>query len=868
MSGIKLSNDPVVTVAEAPSASSKRWINKEYKLSELFSRFQHRLRSGETQAQFLALKNSKDKADRDKAKQIKDRAGGFVGGKLDGTGRRQSENVISRRLLTWDIDSGVKPFLLPGICCCNYSTHSHTKDHPRFRVIGLLSREVTAQEYETLSRLYALEVAEWLGLEPDQIFTDDSTHSPEHLQYWPSAPSDAEIVFDWQDGQPIDVDRVLDTNREPYYPKKRPVSPTEPRKEGEKVPIGQRYQHLISRLGMLIARNARNVSDEAILSMLWTIAHEECAGDIDGEDFREFCKVYRPAAEAFRAALSGDYDYSEAVKVYFQLHPGEELPQRGNAVDWERIRNEVEAARITGEAEKAAERAEEAFNQMEADYLDTDNSHDGEPQERPKKSKNGAQYEPLDYTDVGQARALYQVYGGKLRYSRATKWLVYDGKRWEESEERARSIIHKFTDLQLKEARKMLKEARAKLDAAVEAQDDEAKKAAQEEVKKASGYRSHILNYRKAFRISATLTELAPSVLIEVKELDKNPYLLNTPSGTVDLKTGEIHPHNPEDYCTKITACGPSAKGAEEWARFLEQLTSGDDELKEYLQMCFGMASIGAALDEKLLIAYGSGGNGKSTCCNAVYTVLGDYSGNLSAEALTVQKMKNIDPELAELRGKRLILAAELQEGQRLNTSVVKKICSTDLIQAAKKFKDYFSFRPSHTVILFTNHLPKIGSNDRGTLDRLVVLPFKGRFRDTQEEIKNYGQVLADRCGGAILSWVIQGARKYIEARCRLPEAKAVQEATAEYTQSANWLAPFLEEMCETDIHYSQTSGPLYQAYRRYCEQTGEGYIRSAADFRAEMEKADFYWRKTKHGAMYHGVRLIQEESWRDARRN
>ena len=464
-------------------------------------------------------------------------------------------------------------------------------------------------------------------------------------------------------------------------------------------------------------------------------------------------------------------------------------------------------------------------------------------------------YMPEDFTDIGQARALAEAFGDVLRYSAATKWLVYNGKQWEESEEKARKIIHKFTDLQLKEARKMLKKARKEQDAAAEAGDEDAMKAAKAEEKDAKAYRSHVLSYRKMARISATLTELAPYVLVDVKELDRDGYLLNTPEGTVNLKTGEIRPHDPADYCTKITACGPSKQGAEEWARFLEQITGGDRELENYLQICFGMAAVGVVKEEKLLIPFGSGGNGKSTTCFAVYHVLGDYSGSIKPEALIIRKTSG-QFEFADLRGKRLALAAELQEGQRLNTSAVKKICSIDVIKAEKKFKDEFEFIPSHTVMLFTNHLPKIGSNDSGTLDRLVVLPFKGRFRDTEGEIKNYAEVLADRCGGAILTWVIKGAKKFIEGRCRLPECEAVKEATAEYTRSADWLGPFLEDMCETDLHYSQRAGKLYERYRAYCSEIGESYIRSAADFRAEMEKKGYLWRKSTSGAMYHGVRL------------
>lgn len=141
------------------------------------------------------------------------------------------------------------------------------------------------------------------------------------------------------------------------------------------------------------------------------------------------------------------------------------------------------------------------------------------------------------------------------------------------------------------------------------------------------------------------------------------------------------------------------------------------------------MFSVGRVLREKLIIAYGEGGNGKSTLFNLLAHVMGDYAGALSAETLTVNTRKNKSPEYAELRGKRIIIAAELEEGMRLDTSTVKKLCSTDPILAEKKYKDPFTFIPSHTVVLYTNHLPKVGTTDKGTWDRLVTIPFNANFR-------------------------------------------------------------------------------------------------------------------------------------------
>ena len=137
-----------------------------------------------------------------------------------------------------------------------------------------------------------------------------------------------------------------------------------------------------------------------------------------------------------------------------------------------------------------------------------------------------------------------------------------------------------------------------------------------------------------------------------------------------------------------------------------------NEDLKCLDPAYFSMAAIGKVYQEHMIIAYGGGANGKSTFWNTIFRVLGNYAGKLSAEALTMNCKRNVKPEMAELKGKRLIISSEMEEGMRLNTAVVKQLCSTDEIQAEKKYKDPFSFVPSHTLVLYTNHLPKVGAND------------------------------------------------------------------------------------------------------------------------------------------------------------
>jgi len=467
--------------------------------------------------------------------------------------------------------------------------------------------------------------------------------------------------------------------------------------------------------------------------------------------------------------------------------------------------------------------------------------------------------EPADYTDVGQAQLFFQLYGDRVRYSTGTKWLVYNGKKWDESELKAHGLAQEQTDRQLAEARKRLKKARAAMDKAAEAGDEDAQKEAAAEENAAKGFRAFVLGRRKTSRIAATLTEAEPAAEISTLDLDADGFLLNTPAGTVDLKTGQMRPHSADDYITKMTAVSPSLDGMELWLAFLDRMTCGDKALQDYHQIIAGMQAVGKVYVENLIIATGIGGNGKSTFYNAQARVMGDYASSLSSDVLITNSRKNKSPEYAELRGKRLVIAAELEEGMRLDTGVVKRLCSVDPIRAEKKFKAPFDFIPSHTTVLYTNHLPKVGTNDKGTWDRLVVVPFNASFRGMKGEIFNYGDYLVEHAGGAILTWIIEGAKKFIAAKFHIEKPECVVEAIREYRQQNDWFHNFLDDRCEIGDSYSVAAGDLNFSYRSYCDSVGD-FKRSPADLKNEMLKNGFKWHKSNKGATYYGLRLVPDE--------
>ena len=139
------------------------------------------------------------------------------------------------------------------------------------------------------------------------------------------------------------------------------------------------------------------------------------------------------------------------------------------------------------------------------------------------------------------------------------------------------------------------------------------------------------------------------------------------------------------------------------------------------------------------------------------------------------------------MKGKRLLIAAELEEGMRLSTATVKQLCSTDPIKGEKKYKEPFDFTPSHTLVLYTNHLPKVGAMDRGIWRRLIVIPFNALISGAGD-IKNYAGHLQKHAGQYVLQWIIEGAQNAIVENYHLKRPKCVEDAINRYRSDSDWL--------------------------------------------------------------------------------
>lgn len=477
---------------------------------------------------------------------------------------------------------------------------------------------------------------------------------------------------------------------------------------------------------------------------------------------------------------------------------------------------------------------------------------------------------PTDYSDIGQAKALSKEYGSELIYTSETDFLRYDGTVWVEDKQLAVGATVEFLDLQLQDAGDCIEAAKASLKKAgiSESAIAAGSKAIAKEVSTpeqvdafekyaaAAQYFAFVMKRRDMKYITSAMNVAKALLNHSINDMDQDPNLLNTPKGTYDLAIGiaGMQEHKADDLITKITECSPGDQGEELWLNALKVFFVGDEALIKYVQRVVGMAAVGKVYQEHLIIAYGDGANGKSTFWNTIARALGTYSGKISAEVLAVGNKRNAKPEMAELKGKRLIIASEMEEGMRLNTGTVKQLCSIDPIQAEKKYEKPFNFVPTHTLVLYTNHLPRVGANDDGIWRRLVVIPFNAKITG-KSDIKNYADYLFVNAGPAIMKWIVEGARDAISLEFKWTLPDQVQAAIDEYREQNDWFATFLEDCCEVGEDYQEKSGAFYDEYRNYCVRVGE-YTRNSADFYTAVEKAGFKRKRMSTGRVIIGARL------------
>ena len=437
---------------------------------------------------------------------------------------------------------------------------------------------------------------------------------------------------------------------------------------------------------------------------------------------------------------------------------------------------------------------------------------------------------PLELqTDMGNAARLARLFGGNLRYVDAWGWLHWDGSRWQldatgevmrVAKDTARTLFDDGLDA-IRQAEQTAQTMQATLGMeAPEAAMKQAEAQANNLLKKAKERLAWAIKSQDRRRLEAMLALARSDAPIPARaaDFDADPWLLNVKNGALNLRTGELVPHAPERLCTKLAPVTFDADAqCPTWHAFLHRIFDGDSELIDYLQRWLGYCLTGHVSEQFLHTFWGSGANGKTVLIGAVLAMLGDYAAPCAPDLLLARDGKH-PTEVADLQGRRFVVAVETDEGRKLAEGLVKSLTGGDKIKARRMREDFWEFAPSHKLALVTNHKPRVTGTDHAIWRRLRLVPFEVTIPE-EEQDKTLPAKLERELPG-ILAWCVRGCLEWQRRGLDAPEK--VRVATAAYKAESDHLASFLAE-CIIDAPGTELQAKiLYQAYSVWCDDNGQ----------------------------------------------
>lgn len=445
-----------------------------------------------------------------------------------------------------------------------------------------------------------------------------------------------------------------------------------------------------------------------------------------------------------------------------------------------------------------------------------------------QKEKTGSDF-PL--TDLGNAERLIALHGHNLRYDQdRKKWLVWDGKRW--------AIDNSG------EVMRMAKETIRSI----------YKEGCSTERKRGALLRR--LESCVGMKGMIELAKTEKGIPVKQEELDSNKWLFNVLNGTVDLRTGRLLPHRKEDLITKLAPVeyDPEAK-APRWIEFLREITNGNAYLAAYLQKVVGYGLTGDTSEQVMFLLYGNGSNGKSTFLRTINALFGDYAAQTSSDTLVLKNYSSIPNDIARLKGKRLVIAAEVEEGKRLAESLVKQLTGGDKLAARFLYGEYFEFEPESKIFFAVNHKPKIRGVDNAIWRRIHLIPFEVEFKGNNIDRGLPDKLLQELPG--IFNWALKGCQIW-QIEGLNPPAEVIK-ATDDYRSDMDTLASFIQECCLVNPLARESVANLYNAYCSWCMDNGEKPL-GKREFGSALEKHGFQRKRTSTHRQFQGIKLHSDK--------
>lgn len=447
------------------------------------------------------------------------------------------------------------------------------------------------------------------------------------------------------------------------------------------------------------------------------------------------------------------------------------------------------------------------------------------------------QKKQYDMTDTGNAHRLVDKFGTIIKYSyNRKKWMFWDGKMWRLDEG---SEIKKLADVICEDIKKE----------AILEQDEKTQIDMLKWANKTASSRGKDAMIKEAQHLEGVPASL--------DEFDSYTDYINCQNGIVNLRNGELLPHDSNFMMSKI-AYGEydnSGKKPELWLKFLDDVTNGNAELQDYIQKCVGYSLSGSTREQCAYFLYGMGNNGKSTFLDVIADMLGGYASNAQPETIMMKKWGSdgANSDIARLKSARFVTSEEPTEGVRLNEGLLKQLTGGSKVTCRFLYGDEFEYMPEFKIWIATNHKPIIRGTDFGIWRRIKLIPFEVNI--PAEKVDKMMKYKLRKEMPQIMRWAVEGCIKWQKEGLKEPEC--VQEAVKEYKQEMDLLAGFLEQciIIDYDCKDKISSSDLFRAYSKWAKENNEYEMSSKKFFREIGKKLPDKGRDGK-GVYYTSIRL------------
>lgn len=452
------------------------------------------------------------------------------------------------------------------------------------------------------------------------------------------------------------------------------------------------------------------------------------------------------------------------------------------------------------------------------------------------KAESGEKSNPAR-TDAGNAERFAQRFKAELIYVSKWKcWLHWNGTQWGK-------INEGISEFAVKVAKAIIRELEGVND-----------------VDKQKNIFKWAMSSQNAARLDAMVKLARAKCIVEPDRLDNDPWVMNCRNGILDLKQGKLLPHDPQKLLAKLCDVEFNAEAkCPIWINFIKEITSGDQELIQFLQRMVGYCLTGETVEQAMFIFQGAGLNGKSTFLETLKFVLGDYAVKAQADSFMKKKNERINNDIAGLAGVRLAIASEIAKGRNLDESLVKELTGGDSITARKLYSENFTFKPQFKILLGLNDAPKIEGRDNGIWRRIKLIKIDHIV--PKDKIDKFLMEKLQKEASGILSWALKGCMDW--QKDGLAEPEFVRAATQEYREESDPIELYLNQKTEEgsleDPYFCTKCSDIYEDFRNFSKSTGL-YEISKRGFGREMAQHGYcstpQWIDGKNQKIYKGLRI------------